>query len=126
VLELFGELDIVTMPKFEVALDVLNSAKPHGVIFDLSGVEFISTASYAAIGRCSFEVDRVSVCPRTGIARRILRILGHDRLQFIATARSTADVDRIRQSLQGAETNSSTIDPCTRQRSPADWGPPRR
>ena len=40
-LDLFGELDIVTMSKFEAALDALIASKPGHAIFDLSGATFI-------------------------------------------------------------------------------------
>ena len=71
-LDLFGELDVLTMPRFREVLDAVVATKPRHVVFDLSSTEFVSGAGYDAIGRCSYQVDRVSVCSTTGLAGKIL------------------------------------------------------
>jgi anti-anti-sigma regulatory factor len=78
VLQLVGEVDLESMSRFGRALDVLISLKPQQIVFDLRRTDFISVAGYAAIGRCSLVVDQLSVCTKSGLAQKILRLLGYD------------------------------------------------
>lgn len=78
VLKVFGNLDLVTLPGFETAVDALMAARPKHAIFDLLDAEFISGAGYEAIGQCSLAVKRVSVRSKNGSAKQMLRRLGYD------------------------------------------------
>jgi anti-anti-sigma factor len=83
-LELFGELDLVSMPQFEAALAEVLMRKPRRVIFDLSAARFISGQGFAAIGRCSNEAE-VAIRSGSGLALKILRALGYDEVECIDT-----------------------------------------
>lgn len=92
-LELFGELDLVSMPHFETALSAVLMRKPRRVIFDISAAKFISGQGFAAIGRCSGDVEGVAVCSRSGLALKILRALGYDEIECIEPGCGEAPAD---------------------------------
>ena len=81
-LDVNGELDLLTMPAFEAALDALLSASPREALFDVCGAQFISVEGFAAIGRVSLTVERVTVNARDDFAEKIFRLLGYDRIGF--------------------------------------------
>lgn len=82
-IQFVGELDLVTLPDLETALDAVLSSEPCAVIFDLRRAAFISVDGFEAIGRCSLVLDRVSVRAKDAFAEKILRLLGYDRIEFI-------------------------------------------
>jgi hypothetical protein len=79
VLELIGELDVVSMARFEQLIADLLSGNPKELIFDVTQTQFISVQGYDAMGRCSPGVD-VTVRARTDVAGTILTMYGHDRV----------------------------------------------
>ena len=82
VVELFGELDLVSMDRFEQVVAEVLSSRPREVIFDLTRSQFVSIQGYAAIGRCSLAFH-VSVRPRTALTSRILAICGYERVAIV-------------------------------------------
>jgi anti-anti-sigma factor len=78
--ELFGELDIVSMHGFQSTVTAILAEKPEHLIFDLTGTRFVSVQGFAAIGRCGREVGTTSVHSRGDLAERILRLLGYDEV----------------------------------------------
>jgi anti-anti-sigma regulatory factor len=82
VLKLLGELDIVSMARFERLLAEVLSSHPKELRFDLTQAQFISAQGYAAMGRCSLEV-RVTVRSRTELASRILATYGYDEVMMV-------------------------------------------
>ena len=85
VLDMSGELDLATMSPFVMALESLIAAEPRHLIFDLSNTDFICSGGYAAIGRASLLVNLVSVCSKNGFEKKILRLLGFDRIIFFTS-----------------------------------------
>jgi hypothetical protein len=81
-LELFGELDLVSMAHFEAALAAVLMRSPRRVIFDLSAAQFISAQGFAAMGRCSGDF-KVAVCSSSRLALKNLRALGYDEVECI-------------------------------------------
>jgi len=79
VVSLFGELDVTSMPQFDLVTSETLSSKPKEMIFDLTQCQFVSAQGYAAIGRCSLEVP-VEVRSRSGLAARVFAVLGYDRV----------------------------------------------
>jgi anti-anti-sigma factor len=84
VVDLFGEVDILAVPHLETVLEDLIATQPRHLIFDVSSTGFVCGSAYAAIGRCSLEVDLVSVCSTSPMAKKILQVLGYDRVLFFA------------------------------------------
>lgn len=80
VLTLVGELDLISMPQFEEALARAVSLRPTRLIFDITVAQFICGQAFAAIGRCSLELDDVVVCARNRLAERLLRAFGYDAI----------------------------------------------
>lgn len=89
ILELSGELDIVSMAYFERVLAEVLSRRPREITFDLTDAQFISAQGYSAIGRCSLEV-RVAVLSRTELASKILGAYGYDRVVIIMASETGA------------------------------------
>ena len=87
VVELFGELDLVSMATFEQMVAEVLSGKPKELIFDLTQTQFVSIQGYAAMGRCSLGI-RVSIRSRTELAARILAICGYDRVTIVIAPES--------------------------------------
>jgi hypothetical protein len=90
VLDLFGELDVVSMAKFETALELSLSGSPETVIVDVSRTGFICGAGYAAIGRCSLQVKRLVVCCRGRLAEKVLEALGYEDVSYVDVTMQTA------------------------------------
>jgi anti-anti-sigma regulatory factor len=85
-LRLFGDLDLVSVPRFETALAAVFANNPRQLIFDVSAAHFVSGQGFAMIGRCSHEIaGGVAVCSRGGLASRVLRALGYDGVECIDT-----------------------------------------
>lgn len=82
VLKLLGELDIVSMARFERLIAEVLSSHPKELRFDLTQAQFISAQGYAAMGRCSLEV-RVTVRSRSELASRVLAIYGYDQVMLV-------------------------------------------
>lgn len=76
VIELTGELDVVSIERFEEAVADLLSAHPSELLFDLTQSEFVCAQAYSVIGRCCAEA-RVTVRSRSELSARILAIYGH-------------------------------------------------
>ncbi len=91
VVELFGELDLVSMAAFEQVVAGVLSGKPKELIFDLTQTQFISIEGYAAMGRCSLGVD-VSIRSRTELAARIMAICGYDRVMIVIVPETDIEV----------------------------------
>jgi hypothetical protein len=83
VVDLFGELDVVSMAKFETALELSLSGSPEIVIVDVSRTGFICGAGYRAIGRCSLQVKRLVVCCRGSFAEKMLGVLGYEDVNYV-------------------------------------------
>jgi len=82
VLKLMGELDIVSMARFERLIEEVLSSHPKELRFDLTQAQFISAQGYAAMGHCSLEV-RVTVRSRGELASRVLAIYGYDQVMLV-------------------------------------------
>ncbi len=82
VVELSGELDLVSMDRFERVVAEVLSGSPKEVMFDLTRAQFISAQGYAAIGRWSLGVP-VTVRSRTDLTSRIMAIYGYDRVSIV-------------------------------------------
>jgi hypothetical protein len=79
---LFGELDLTTTAEFERVVAGVLSCTPEKVIFDLTRSQFVSAQGYAVMGRCSSEVA-VEVRSRTGLASRVLTVLGYELVDVV-------------------------------------------
>jgi anti-anti-sigma factor len=82
VLMLAGELDIVSMERFERLIADVLSSNPKELRFDLTQAEFVSAQGYEAIGRCSLQV-RVTVRSRSELASRVLAMYGYDQVMTV-------------------------------------------
>jgi anti-anti-sigma regulatory factor len=78
VLGLSGEVDISNQIELDVALMAMMATKADHALIDASDCSFISLQGYVAIGRCSSELDSLTLRTRLGVARRALRLLGFD------------------------------------------------
>jgi hypothetical protein len=85
IIELFGELDLVSMATFEGTLAAALSRRPRRVIFDISAAQFISVQGFAAIGRCSQVVESVTVHYKNWLAEGVLRTLGYEQVACVET-----------------------------------------
>ena len=83
VLDLFGELDSVSMACLDSALEESLAPQPETIIVDLSRTDFVSAAGYAAIGRCSRQVERLVVCCRGRVAQKVLGVLGYRDIDYV-------------------------------------------
>ena len=86
VLKLTGELDLVTMAEFEVALETALAEHAAQIVIDTIGTSFISARGYAAMGRCGLVAEQVTICSRDGFAREVLQLLGYEDALCITTA----------------------------------------
>ncbi len=86
VLKLTGELDLVTMAEFEVALETALAEHAGQIVIDTIGTSFISARGYAAMGRCGLVAEQVTICSRDGFAREVLQLLGYEDTLCITTA----------------------------------------
>jgi anti-anti-sigma regulatory factor len=84
-LQLFGELDLVSMPLFQTALAAVLARKPRQLIFDISAAQFISGQGFTAFGQCGREIERVGVRSGSGLAVKILSALGYNEVECIET-----------------------------------------
>ena len=78
VLGLSGEVDISNQHELDAALTAMMATKARNALIDASGCTFISLQGYAAIGRCSSELDSLTLRSGLGVARSALRLLGFD------------------------------------------------
>jgi anti-anti-sigma factor len=90
VLKLLGELDIVSMARFERLIAELLSSHPKELRFDLTQAQFISAQGYAAMGRCSLQV-RVTVRARSELASRVLAIYGYDQVMMVISQQAVVE-----------------------------------
>ena len=77
VVELIGELDVVSMEMFEGTVADLLSGQPSELLFDLTRSGFVCAQAYSVMGRCS-AVTRVTVCSTSELSARVLAIYGHE------------------------------------------------
>ncbi len=77
VVELFGELDVVSMERFEGTVAELLSCHPSELLFDLTKSEFVCAQGYSVMGRCSAEV-KVVVRSRSELSARVLALYGYE------------------------------------------------
>ena len=78
VLGLSGEVDISNQEELDAALTAMMATEARNALIDASGCTFISLQGYAAIGRCSSDLDSLTLRTCLGVARRALRLLGFD------------------------------------------------
>ena len=78
VLGLSGEVDISNQHELDAALTAMTATKARNALIDASGCTFMSLQGYAAIGRCSSELDSLTLRTCLGVAGRALRLLGFD------------------------------------------------
>ena len=78
VLGLSGEVDISNQHELDAALTAMMATKARNALIDASDCTFISLQGYAAIGRCSSELDSLTLRTCLGVARSALRLLGFD------------------------------------------------
>ncbi len=78
VLSLSGEVDISNQRELDAALTAMMATKARNALIDASGCTFMSLQGYAAIGRCSSELDTLTLRTCLGVAGRALRLLGFD------------------------------------------------
>jgi anti-anti-sigma factor len=76
VIAITGEIDSVSMPSLQAAIAAALAAKPDRVLIDATSAEFISVGGYCTIGELSESVSRVTLCSRSGLAARVMDILG--------------------------------------------------
>jgi anti-anti-sigma regulatory factor len=77
VVELIGELDVVSMERFERAVAEVLADRPSELIFDLTSSPFVSAQGYSVMGRC-VAVAKVTVRSRCSLAGRVLALYGYD------------------------------------------------
>ncbi len=82
IVELSGELDVVSMDEFEATLTAILSSRPTEIVFDLSQALFISIQGFAQIGRCGLSVERVRIRSGNDLARRIILQCGFRDVLF--------------------------------------------
>ena len=78
VLGLSGEEDISNQHELDAALTAMMATKARNALIDASGCTFISLQGYAAIGRCSSELDSLTLRTGLGVAGRVLHLLGFE------------------------------------------------
>jgi anti-anti-sigma factor len=88
IVDLFGEIDHLSMAALDTALDEVRARRPHHVVVDITATEFVSGAGYAALGRLSMEFERVVVCSKSTLAERILQIFGYDDVVCLTATQS--------------------------------------
>lgn len=88
---LLGELDVTSMAQFERVVAEVLSCNPKKVIFDLTRSRFVSAQGYAVMGRCSSEVA-VGIRSRTGLASRVLTVLGYELVEVVMAPDPLLDV----------------------------------
>jgi anti-anti-sigma factor len=76
VVAITGEIDLVSIPSLEAAIDQARAAEPDRVLIDATSAEFISVGGYCMIGELTESVDRVTLCSRSDLAARVMTILG--------------------------------------------------
>jgi len=81
-IDLFGQLHPELLPELRTALEAATSVKPRQLVVDLTNVEFICPEGYDAIGACRAGVERLTVCSKNDLAKRMLAILGHEGIEF--------------------------------------------
>lgn len=86
VLDLFGELDSLSLARLDAALEASLAPRPETIIIDLSRTDFVSGAGYAAIGRCSRQVERLVICCRGHVAQKVLGVLGYRDIAYVDVA----------------------------------------
>ena len=77
-LGLSGEVDISNQHELDAALTAMMATKARNALIDASACTFISLQGYAAIGRCSSELDSLTLRTCLGVAGRALHVLGFD------------------------------------------------
>ena len=82
VVELFGELDVVSMERFEGTVAEVLSGHPSELLFDLTQSEFVCAQGYSVIGRCSAQV-KVAVRSRTELSARVLALYGYEDVMVL-------------------------------------------
>jgi hypothetical protein len=93
VIELIGELDVVSMERFERAVaDVLEDG-PGELIFDLTSSPFVSAQGYSLMGRCA-AVAKVTVRSSCSLAARVLALYGHDDVVVLTDSKALHAVPR--------------------------------
>lgn len=76
VLGVSGEVDISNQDEFEAALSSMMATRARSAVIEASDCSFISLQGFAAIGRCSLGLDRLTLRTRLLVARRVLDLLG--------------------------------------------------
>ena len=76
VISVAGQLDISNAAALEQALARAVAARPHALIFDLSGLEFMDSAGVSVLVRARAEVGEVRLRSPTPIVRRLIEITG--------------------------------------------------
>jgi anti-anti-sigma regulatory factor len=90
VLRLGGEVDVFNQNDLDAALSAMMATKARRALIDASSCTFMSLQAYAAIGRCISGFDSLTLRTRSGVARRVLDLLGFDDV-VCAPARASLD-----------------------------------
>lgn len=82
VIEVIGELDVVSMDRFEQTVaDQLND-HPRELVFDVTQAQFICAQAFCVMGTCCAEV-KVTIRSRSDLAGRVLALYGHDDVAIL-------------------------------------------
>jgi anti-anti-sigma regulatory factor len=81
VVQLFGELDLVTIAEFEGRLQSVLDSNPARLTFDVTSAGFISAEGYAVIGGSSRVVQHVIVRSLTALPSKVFGVLGYEDVQ---------------------------------------------
>jgi hypothetical protein len=82
VVQLFGELDLVSMSDFERALVSASLLGVDQVLFDLSGATFVCVQGYSTIGRFCRTIKNSTLRTSRAFDRQIFYLLGYDELSI--------------------------------------------
>ncbi len=71
-----GELDISNVESLSAALEPVLAEDPQGLVFDLSGLEFMDSAGIAVMVFAASQVPRVSLRQPSTTVRRVIEVSG--------------------------------------------------
>jgi anti-anti-sigma factor len=96
VLDVAGDVDIVTAPQVQAAVEHALAGRPPVLVLDLTGVTFLSSAGLSVLvaARSTAGADtRVRVVAASGVVRRPLELTGLDVVFALYGSRADALAD---------------------------------
>lgn len=83
ILTVSGQLDISNADELEQAVERTIARRPDGLVFDLSGLEFMDSAGISVIVRAASALDKVSLRNPSPMVRRLIEITGLSEILLI-------------------------------------------